>query len=145
MLSDTLPSILHHNTLLFPPKCWFSPLRSLSVPVLFPCTTTLMQTKLNGAGKAHSGIVRLKLQLGWELERVPPQTALPLPCTHNRHYYNYNCRRRPPRFVFSIVFKYHSLTTTRQSTAKHWMSQRGTSHHPDNGCLSSEVIDSHVQ
>lgn len=82
MLSDTLPSILHHNTFVVsshPPNAGSQhySLRANFVPMHAPLSarrvyprdlcqesTTLRQTKLNEAGRAHSGIVRLKLQLG---------------------------------------------------------------------------------
>lgn len=74
---------------------------------------TLRQTQFSGAGRAHSGKVglvsALKLQLGRRREGIPTQTASPPPSSHHRHYHNYN-RRRPRRFVSSIVFKFHSLS-----------------------------------
>lgn len=74
-------------------------------------STTLRQTKLNEAGSAHSGKLRLRLQLHWELLGVPPQTSWPSSCTHH-HHHSYSRRRRPRRSVFFIVFKYRSLTAT---------------------------------
>lgn len=138
ILSDAHPSILHPQRFVvslpnagsqpcvFPPCQFCSNAHAIKRTLCVPrdlCweAATLRQTQLSGAGRAHSGKVRLvsalKLQLGWRREGVPTQTALPSPSTHHHHYHNYN-RRRPRRFVFSIVFKHHSVATTRQSTAE---------------------------